>query len=256
MVPCPYFDQVLILWKEDPELDLGIHLTLTCEWGNKYPWTPVLSQEDVPSLYSPEGIMWRDLNELFQHASRNDIRLELEAQICKIFDAGLKPSHLDHHMDFYYNPVLFSDVMELSRKYHLPMRVWRRRRYSLPFVKNNFGKLRRMGYVFPDTQMGLYMMGGHNKSFEFRKTKYIDYLRSLTPGVHNIKVHIAYQTTELQRIMGHHDSIIRQIDFDVWCSDETKRVAEELGIIFIGYKPLQLLQQKLMGATCTSATIT
>lgn len=246
MAPCPNFDQVLNQWKEHPEIDFGIHLTLTCEWGNKYPWTPVLSQSYVPSLYNTEGIMWRNVNELLQNAKREDINMELEAQINKVIDAGLPLSHIDHHMDFYYNPVLFADVMELSRKYNLCMRVWRRRKYKLPFIDNNLNSLRRKGYVFPDTQMGIYMMGYHNQSLNLRKKKYFEYLRSLKPGVHNIKVHIALQTNELQIIMGAHDSSIRQIDYDVWCSDDTKYLAEELGILFIGFKPLQELQIKLM----------
>ena len=246
MVPCPNFNRVIKLWKENPEIDLGIHFTLTCEWGEKYPWTPVLSKANVPSLYNPEGIMWPNVNELLQHAKRKDIKMELDAQINTILDAGLKPSHLDHHMDFYYHSDLFSDVMELSRKYNLPMRVWRRRKYKLPLIKNNLISLRRMGYVFPDTQMGIYNMGGQNQSIDFRKAKYYEHLRSLKPGVHNIKVHIAFQTEELQNIMGKHHSSIRQIDYDVWSSDDTKKLAEELGIIFIGFRPLQQLQEKLM----------
>lgn len=246
MVPCPNFNRILKWWKENPEIDLGIHLTLTCEWGKKYPWTPVLSKANVPTLYNPEGIMWADVNELLQHANRKDIIMELEAQINKMLDAGLNPSHLDHHMDFYYHSDLFADVMALSRKYNLPMRVWRRKRYKLPFIKNNLSSLRRMGYVFPDTQMGLYNMGGQNQSIDFRKAKYYEHLRSLKPGVHNIKVHIAFHTEDLENIMGNHHSSIRQIDYDVWSSDDTKKIAEELGIIFIGFRPLQKLQEKLM----------
>ena len=76
--------------------------------------------------------------------------------------------------------------------------------------------------------------------------KYHDHLRSLQPGVHNIHVHIAFQTKELVNIMGLHDSSIRQIDYNVWTSDDTKNLAENLGIIFIGFRPLQQLQAKLI----------
>jgi len=246
MVPCPNFNHVIKYWKENPEIDLGVHLTLTCEWGEKYPWTPVLSKGNVPSLYNPQGIMWPNVSELLQHAKKKDINMELDAQINKILDAGLKPSHLDHHMDFYYHSDLFADVMELCRKYNLPMRVWRRRKYKLPLIKNNVISLRRMGYVFPDTQIGIYMMGEQNQSLDFRKAKYYEHLRSLKPGVHNFKVHIAFQTEELQNIMGKHNSSIRQIDYDVWSCDDTRKIADELGIIFIGFRPLQQLQKKLM----------
>jgi len=62
--------------------------------------------------------------------------------------------------------------------------------------------------------------------------------------VHNVKVHMAFHTEELENIIGKHHSAIRQIDYDVWTSDDTKKLGEELGIIFIGFRPLQLLQQE------------
>lgn len=246
MVPCPNFNQVIKLWKGNPEIDLGIHFTLTCEWGERYPWTPVLSKAEVPSLYNPEGIMWPTLDKLLQHAKGKEINMELEAQVNKILDTGLKPTHIDYHMDFHHQSDSFSTIMEISQKYNLPMRVSKRRKYRLPFFKNNLISLRRRGYVFPDTQMGIYVMGGQNQTFDFRKAKYFNHLRSLRPGVHNIKIHIAFQTEELQNIMGKHHSSIRQIDYDVWSSDETKKLVEELGIILIGFRPLQQLQRDLM----------
>lgn len=246
MVPCPNFNQTVDLWSKNPEIDLGIHLTLTCEWGEKYPWTPVLSKADVPSLYNPEGIMWQSVGELLQHAKRIEIEMELEAQINKIIDTGLNPTHLDYHMHFAYHSDFFLIAMELSRKYNLPLRPWKNRRYRLPFIKNNLYSLRRKGYVFPDTQMGIYVTGGQNPSLDFWKKKYQDYFRSLKPGVHNIKVHLAFHTNDLDSIIGKHSASIRQIDYDVWTSEDTKKLAEILGIIFIGFRPLQQLQAKLI----------
>ncbi len=246
MVPCPNFEQVIKLWQKSPEIDLGIHLTLTCEWGEKYPWAPVLSKTDVPSLYNPEGSMWPTDEAFLLHANRKDIERELEAQINKVLDTGLKPSHLDYHMNFAFHGGLFPIVMELSRKFDLPMRVPKSKIYKLPFTKNNLRSLRRRGYVFPDTRKGIYTMGGEDQSLEFRKAKYHDHLRSLQPGVHNIHVHITFQTKKLEHIMGLHDSSIRQIDYDVWTSDDTKKLVEELGIIFINFRPLQKLQERLM----------
>lgn len=246
MVPCPNFSQSVKLWKENPEIDLGIHLTLTCEWGSKYPWQPVLPRDDVPGLYNPEGIMWSNVTDLLKHASLKEMTMELEAQINKTFAAGSNPSHLDDHMDLHNHLKLFSIIMQLSQKYNLPMRARKQRRYNYPILKNNLISLRRKGFVFPDTQKGFYMLGGQNQSHNFRKAKYYDYLRTLKPGVHNIKIHTALNTEELQNIMGAHYSSIRQIDFEIWSSNETKELAKELGIIFIGYRPLQQLQRKLI----------
>ena len=246
MVPSQNFEKVIKLWHENPEIDLGIHLTLTSEWGEKYPIAPVLPKTDVPSLFNVEGSMWPTIEALLLHANRKDIKRELEAQVRKVLDTGLKPSHLDYHMNFAYHADVFPIVMELSREFNLSMRVDKRRIYKLPFVKNNLRSLRRRGYVFPDTRKGIYMLGGDDQSLEFRKAKYHDHLRSLKPGVHNIQVHTAFHTKEMECIMGLHNSSIRQIDYDVWTSNDTKILAEELGIIFINFRPLQKLQERLM----------
>ena len=106
--------------------------------------------------------------------------------------------------------------------------------------------LRRRGFVFPNTHIGTYTLGGENLTIDFWKAKYHDYLRSLRPGVHIIKVHIGFQTKEMQKITGMHDSSIRQIDYDVWTSNDTKKLAEDLGIIFTNFRPLQQLQSEIM----------
>jgi chitin disaccharide deacetylase len=246
MIPCPNADQVIAWWKKHSDADLGIHLTLTCEWGPSYPWKPVLPEAIVPSLYNGQGLMWASVEELWKHAALSDIRRELEAQIESVIDRGMIPTHIDHHMDFYYHSELFELVMEISRKYDLPMRVWRRRRYAFPFVKHNLITLRRSGYVFPDTQMGIYNLKLGEGGIESRKMLYYTHLRFLKPGVHNIKVHTALNTPELSSIMGEHHAAVRQNDFDVWSSAETRKLAEDLGIIFIGFRPLQKLQRRLM----------
>lgn len=248
MVPCPKFQQVVKLWRENPEIDLGIHLTLTSEWAKKYPWKPLLSQTDVPSLYSAEGTMWPSDESFIANAKQNDIEKELEAQINEVLCNGLKPSHLDHHMSIHQHPDYLPTVSKLSRKYRLPMNIPDRKKYKLPFFKNNLISFRKCGYVFPDTQVGIYKMAGQNLSLNYWQSAYHDLLRSLKPGVHLIKVHIAFQTEELRNITGASDSIIRGIDYSVWTSNATKKVAEDLGIIFIGYRPLQKLQESLMNS--------
>lgn len=246
MVPCPNYYQVIKLWQENPEIDLGIHLTLTCEWGEKYPWSPVLSKADVPSLYNEGGIMWPTVEDLLPHAKRKEIEMELEAQINKIVNAGLYPTHIDYHMHWAYYSDLFLLAIELSRKYNLPLRPRDNRRYKLPFIKNNLSSLRRKGYVFPDTQMGMYLTGSQNPSLDFWKMKYLDYFRSLKPGVHNVKVHLAFQTSDINNLLGYHSSLIRHIDYEVWTSEDVKKIAADLGITFIGFRPLQKLQKQFM----------
>ncbi|MBZ0254680.1 ChbG/HpnK family deacetylase, partial [bacterium] len=57
MVPCPWFPQAAQYFRENPEADMGLHLTLTAEW-KKYRWGPVASKSEVPGLIDLEGYLF------------------------------------------------------------------------------------------------------------------------------------------------------------------------------------------------------
>ena len=63
-------------------------------------------------------------------------------------------------------------------------------------------------------------MTRQGQSVEFAKGRYYAYLRSLKPGVHNIKVHVGFVDRYLEDIMGKTSLSIRQADYDVWSSAE------------------------------------
>ena len=58
MVPCPWFAEIAAHAREHPELDLGLHLTLTSEW-KYFRWRPVAPPDKVRGLIDEEGYMWR-----------------------------------------------------------------------------------------------------------------------------------------------------------------------------------------------------
>jgi hypothetical protein len=62
LVPSPWFPEAVQLLKENPTVDVGIHLTLTSEWDN-VKWRPLT---DCPSLKDPDGyfypMIWANKN--------------------------------------------------------------------------------------------------------------------------------------------------------------------------------------------------
>ena len=45
MVPCPWFPEIARIARKRPELDLGVHLTLTSEWDD-FRWRPLTGVAD------------------------------------------------------------------------------------------------------------------------------------------------------------------------------------------------------------------
>lgn len=245
MVPCPDFERTIDLLKKNPVMDIGIHLTLTCEWGEKYPWSPILPKNRVPSLYNSKGIMWPDLNSFILHANIQEAIWEMDAQIQKLIKSAIMPSHIDGHMSFYYtDDKLFKGAMELSRKYKIPMRVWRQRRYRLPLFPNNLPYLQKMGFVFPNSSNGFYTIEGEEQNPSLRAKSYLDYLKKLKPGIHEIITHFAFQSGPLMDLIGNQNVSIRYNDYKVWTDSTTKTLTEKIGIKFINFKQLQELQAK------------
>jgi len=246
MVPCPDFDRTAKIWAKNPNLDLGIHLTLNSDWGEKYGWGGVLPKNKVPSLYNSKGIMWRTPNKLMANMDVEEALIELEAQILKVLKAGLKPTHIDgHYANYYMNIDLAEGVRNLSKKYNLPMKP----HYEL------IEEMRRQGYVFPDTMWMFFILYGEGSQPEIRKKVYDNWLKKLKPGVHELIIHPSLMSEEWANILWGPNSYIRLGDYKYWTSPETMDLANELGIIFIGYRELQKLQAKNWGLETDSVKL-
>ena len=120
MVPCRAFRSAARYARENPELDIGVHLTLTSEWPN-HRWGPISSQSEVPSLVDADGFLWSNLNDFERHAELPDVEREIHAQIRRAIDFGISVSHVDTHMlALFSNPQLLTLMVNTARQYQLP----------------------------------------------------------------------------------------------------------------------------------------
>ena len=60
MMPCPAAEEAVRFSIEHPEYAIGVHLTLTSEWG-EYRWKPLT---DGKSLIDEEGFMWHESDQV------------------------------------------------------------------------------------------------------------------------------------------------------------------------------------------------
>lgn len=232
MVPCPWFPEIADYAKQHPELDLGLHLTLTSEW--KYlRWRPVAPPDKVPGLLDEQGFMWKSERQTAMKATPQEIETELRAQIDRALAFGIKPTHLDTHMGTLYTRKDFFEVyVKLGKEYKLPIMAMRptpeaielAKRDGAPITPEMLAKVEADGLPVLD-----YLVTGvPGRTFEERKKAYHDLLRNLKPGVTMLIVHLGLDHEELKATTGSWQQ--RHADFLSFTDPETKKLMDELGI--------------------------
>ncbi len=99
------FADAVQIAKRTPSLDVGCHLVLV--QGNS-----VLTGRPLPE--TP-----RDLLVALARRQLN-VYAELRAQIEKILDAGIRPTHLDSHKHTHIVPTIFRAVVRLAHEFEIP----------------------------------------------------------------------------------------------------------------------------------------
>ena len=80
MVPCPWFPAAADYCRRHPQADMGVHLTLTCEWDG-YRWGPLSTGDPASGLLDDEGYFDRSTAEAQDHAQPEAVTLEIKAQV-------------------------------------------------------------------------------------------------------------------------------------------------------------------------------
>lgn len=123
MVCCPKFEEFAAYATAHPERDYGVHLTLTCNISEQ-PWGPVSPVSEVPSLVDGSGHFWPTVADVAASARVEDVERELRAQIDRAMRAGIRITHIDHHMWVMYAR---NDLLDLYARlavgYGLPARI-------------------------------------------------------------------------------------------------------------------------------------
>lgn len=122
MFTTPWYQEGVEILKQNPQISVGVHLTLNAEWRH-YRWGPIAGRNEVPSLINETGYFYPSTAEfLAQDIKLDEVRLELEAQIQRALATGLDIAYVDYHMrTALATPELEQVVTELAQQYQLRM---------------------------------------------------------------------------------------------------------------------------------------
>lgn len=262
MMPCPWVPALVRFIKEHPQVDAGLHLTLTSEWRD-YRWVPLSGKPKVPGLVDTTGSMWTGVQDVVKHATPDEVETEIRAQVERALTMGFKPTHLDSHMGtLFASPAFLQRYIKVGMEYRIPV--------MFPAGHNTLIASQMRGTV-ADLQMvrsvghmlwnaGLPVLDDlHNESYEWKlpaglkadaktvqkeKTKYyINALQSLKPGITMVIMHCTNPTEVFSHISD--SGITRQGDLLAMVDPVLRSYIQKEGIILTTWRELMQRRSRL-----------
>jgi hypothetical protein len=235
MVPCPWASEIEAYTKENPWMDVGIHLTLTAEW-NHFKWDGIVPSDQISSLLDKNSFFYPSVEELGKSVKAPEAEKELRAQIDRAISLGVQPTHIDTHMgSVLANPELVKIYLNLSEIYHLPVLF---PRTYLSWLPPDVAKSMESKVFLLDNLFMLEPRMINGKWIEAYKKG----IETMKPGLNEMIVHLAIDNDEMQAISKGHDdygSAWRQQDLDLVTSKEFKDLLKTNNIILIGWRQVR-----------------
>jgi hypothetical protein len=236
LVTCPWFEEAAEFARNNPDADLGVHLTLTAEW-DRYKWGPVLGRDAVQSLVDERGYLWQTVAQVYEHARLDEAEAELRAQIEKAFAAGIDATHLDSHMGTLQLRADYHEIYaRLAEEYRLPIRLASRRRIGNEGMGAILDQLDAAGVVTPD-----HLVFFGPPSVAETESYWTILIRTLKPGLTEILCHPAIARDELKSCA--RDAKQREADFRYFTSDKTHELIKDEGVEMVGFRELRNLMR-------------
>ncbi|HJZ49077.1 MAG TPA: polysaccharide deacetylase family protein [Roseiflexaceae bacterium] len=243
MVPCGWFPAAAAASRAHPGYDLGVHLTLTCEW-DAYRWGPISTCEGESGLIDGEGYFYRSTEEAQAHGRPDAVARELAAQVERALATGMRPTHVDTHMGAVYSPAFLPAYLHVARRYRLPPMFFRhdeagwRARGADADTAAAMARLSRQlegdGVPLIDHILMLSLDAPDDRVGQARRA-----FESLPPGLTHFIIHPSQDTPELRALAADWPS--RVADYQAFMSEELRTHLRSVGVQVIGYRALQEL---------------
>jgi len=249
MMPCPWVPGWAKYLKAHPNVDNGLHLTLTSEWDD-YRWGPVAGKPAVPSLVDKEGCLWDNVALVNQHATADDVEREIRAQIDRAQTMGLTITHLDSHMGtLFSNPEYFKRYVKVGIEKHIPILIIGNHGYLSHKYEPEVVKLGKLGLAQKVWDAGLPVLDDATgqsydwKTFPEKKKMVMQVLRNLHPGVTELIVHCTDAGEHFKHISSSGE--LRKADMKVMMDPDVKALVKKEGIVLTTWRELQQRRDKV-----------
>lgn len=241
LVNGPWFPEAAQFCKDNPGYDVGVHLTLTCEY-DAFRW-PALSTRDRQSgLLDGEGYLWRTREDAIRNVTETAAETEMRCQIETALAAGLEITHIDTHMGSVVHPKFLGSYLKLAQEYGVPAflpNVTRERleqlkegdlaeEYIAVIAQIDAGKVPTLDEIIIDTLQPM-----TDKAAFYREL-----IDSVKPGLTHLLFHPAVMGDELAAI-DKRASESRHADYLAFRDADLKAYIEAAGCQLIGYRELK-----------------
>ncbi len=256
MTPCAWAPEACRFAGENPQFAIGVHLTLTSEWGN-YRWAPV-NTKNTDSLRDEEGFMWHESDQVEANVDIDEVEGEIRAQIERAKKLGLvNPSHLDNHMGSLYGIEtgrfeLLQLTLSLAGEYGLPFRMPGNVTDDMlgnsmldinvdkSLIEMVFGKIvdfaKANKVAIPDYLIPNEWGGPQNDSYENFKEYLYNLYANIPNGITETYLHPSIETDDLKGTTGAWER--RVWEYKIMSDPQTKQHIEAHGIKLINYRDL------------------
>ena len=240
LVNAPWFQEAAMIANDNPEFDLGVHLTLTAEYPS-FRWPALSTRDPASGLLDASGYLWATREDAIRHVTVDAAETEMRAQIDRALEAGIDVTHIDTHMGSVVHPKFLAGYLGLAAEYQIPAflpKITRNRLEAigegemaadyleiLELVQQE--KIPTLDDILIETMVPLDEKLGFYKNL----------ISKIGPGLTHLLFHPAVDGEELAAIADTHVS--RNADFEAFSDQRLRDFAEAQGIHLIGYRELK-----------------
>lgn len=246
MVPAPWFLEAAAYCRQHPQVDVGVHGTLTSEWET-YRWGPLSTRDPATGLLDAQGYLHQSVTALVTNGDPSAVQIELTTQLKRAMAEGIDPTHIDTHMAAIASPRFIPGYLQLAIAYGLPPMLvrldeagWRAQGLdaeTAAFAARTVEQMEAQGLPMLDN-ISMLPLDQPNNRFEAAKRA----MAALPAGITHFIIHPAIDTPEVRAITP--DAPSRIADYRTFTSKEMKAYVHNAGIHVIGYRPVRALMRQ------------